>query len=75
MPDKVYPMPRGTVVVSDPEILGGTPVVKGTRVPAENILVEIVHGTSRFDIFRHYPSLPVDGIDAVLGWERAGKPL
>ncbi|WP_376088554.1 DUF433 domain-containing protein [Roseomonas sp. CCTCC AB2023176] len=75
MTDLPYPTVRGTIVVSDPEILSGTPVVKGTRVPAGNILAEIRHGTSRFDIFRHYPSLPVDGIDAVLAWERAGKPL
>jgi uncharacterized protein (DUF433 family) len=64
-----------SVVVSNPGILGGTPVILGTRVPADNILAEVLAGTSRLDIFCHYPSLPPDGIDAALAWERSGKPF
>lgn len=61
-------------VICDEQILGGTPVVAGTRVPAETVLAEIRTGKSRFDIFRAYPSLPTDGIDACLAWEKAGRP-
>lgn len=57
-------------VVSDPTILGGMPVVRGTRVPAETILAELRAGTSRAEIFRHYPSLPPDGVDACIAWDR-----
>jgi uncharacterized protein (DUF433 family) len=62
-------------VVSNPNILGGTPVVKGTRVPAETVLAEVHSGKNRFDIFRHYPSLPPDAIDACIEWEQKGKKL
>lgn len=63
-----------TLVICDDGILGGTPVVAGTRIPAETVLAEIRTGKSRFDIFRSYPSLPADGIDACLNWEKAGRP-
>jgi len=50
-PPGVYPCsvmkPMGTldsVVHGDPEILGGTPVFRGTRVPVKNILDYLVAG-------------------------------
>ncbi|CAA7612687.1 DUF433 domain-containing protein [Magnetospirillum sp. UT-4] len=61
-------------VVSVEGILGGVPVVRGTRIPADTILAELRSGRSRFEIFRSYPSLPPDGIDACLAWERDGRP-
>jgi uncharacterized protein (DUF433 family) len=30
-------MPRSSVIHSDPEVLGGTPVFVGTRVPLKNL--------------------------------------
>jgi uncharacterized protein (DUF433 family) len=60
-------------VVSDPEILGGNPVVEGTRVTVENVLAAVHAGQSRFTIFRHYPSLPPDGIDACIDWENGKR--
>jgi uncharacterized protein (DUF433 family) len=56
-------------VVSDPNILGGTPVVRGTRVPAETILAYLRAGYPRREIFTDYPTLPPDGIDAVIRWD------
>jgi uncharacterized protein (DUF433 family) len=64
-----------TKVVSNLDILGGMPVLSGTRIPAETVLAEIHAGKSRFDIFRHYPSLPLDGVEACLAWESAGRPV
>jgi uncharacterized protein (DUF433 family) len=61
-------------IVRNEGILSGTPVVSGTRVPAETVLAEVRAGSSRFEIFRHYPSLPLDGIEACLEWEKAGRP-
>jgi uncharacterized protein (DUF433 family) len=55
------------VVVSDPEILGGW------RVPAETIMKYIEDGYSRREIFEDYPTLPPDGIDAVLRWPEERK--
>lgn len=62
-------------IVSDPEILGGTPVIEGTRIPAGNILAELRAGTSKFDIFLGYPTLPVYSVEAVDEWDKAGRPL
>jgi uncharacterized protein (DUF433 family) len=55
-------------VTSNPEIMGGMPCVRGTRVPAATIVMELRAGSSDVDIFHHYPSLPIDGIDAVRRW-------
>ena len=55
-------------VHSNPDILGGMPCVRGTRVPAMTIVAYIRDGYSDFDIFRDYPSLPIDGIEAVRRW-------
>jgi uncharacterized protein (DUF433 family) len=62
-----------TRIVSDEHILGGTPVVEGTRVPADNVLAEVRAGKSRMEVFRHYPSLPTDAIEACLRWDEAGR--
>lgn len=61
-------------VVSDPLVMGGQPVVSGTRVPAATIMAYLQEGRSRLEIFEDYPTLPVDGIDAVIAWatERHG---
>lgn len=64
-----------TKIVCNDRILGGTPVVDGTRVPVDHVLAEIKHGKSRSEIFRHYPSLPLDAIEACMEWEKAGRPL
>jgi uncharacterized protein (DUF433 family) len=55
-------------VVRDPSIMSGDPVVRGTRVPAMTIVAYLRAGRSSRDIFEDYPTLPVDGIDAVIAW-------
>lgn len=45
------------LIVSDPEILEGTPVFKGTRVPVETLFVHLEKGIS-LDIFlEDFPSV------------------
>ena len=55
-------------VVSDPSIMSGEPVVRGTRIPAMTIVAYLRAGRTNREIFEDYPTLPVDGIDAVIGW-------
>jgi uncharacterized protein (DUF433 family) len=57
-------------VVTDPEILGGMPVIRGTRVPADTIAKMVEEGCSNFDILRHYPSIDLDGIRAAVDWAK-----
>src|SRR3990172_2179528 len=57
-PRGVRTMPTtATVVHSDPEILGGTPVFVGTRVPAQS-LFDYLEGGETLDEFLHqFPSV------------------
>jgi uncharacterized protein (DUF433 family) len=45
------------MVVEDPEILSGTPVIKGTRVPVHQIGALYDSGVPKGKILRSYPSL------------------
>jgi uncharacterized protein (DUF433 family) len=58
-------------VVSDPSVMDGVPVVRGTRIPAETILAYLRSGHTPQDIFEDYPTLPLDGIDVVVRWAEA----
>jgi uncharacterized protein (DUF433 family) len=51
MPDiRPVALPDGSVVHSDPEIMGGTPVFVGTRVPVQT-LIDHIHGGATLDEF------------------------
>lgn len=62
-------------VVSTPGILGGMPVVEGTRVPAANVMAEVKAGKSKCEIFESYPTLPLDGVEACIQWDRLEEEL
>ncbi len=59
-------------VVSDPSVMGGIPVVDGTRIPATTIAAYLAAGRGDREIFEDYPTLPVDGIEAVRRWQIEG---
>ncbi len=66
-------MKRRTVFHSDPEILGGTVVFKGTRVPLQN-LIDYIEGGYTLDVFLDdFPS--VTRRKAVKGLEEARSLL
>ncbi len=46
-----------TVVVRDPEILGGRPVFRGTRAPVEILFENLEDGLTIDEIVESYPSL------------------
>ena len=45
------------VIHSDPEILGGTPVFLGTRVPAKTLIDYLEAGRSVADFLDDFPSV------------------
>lgn len=45
------------VIVRDPNILGGRPVFRGTRVPVEVLFENLEDGLSLDEIIASYPSL------------------
>ena len=48
---------QGKVIHSDPEILGGTPVFVGTRVPVQNLIDYLEAGDSLEDFLNSFPSV------------------
>lgn len=60
----------GQVVHCDPEILGGTPVFVGTRVPVQS-LFDYLEGGETLDVFlRQFPSVQREQVIAVLDLAR-----
>lgn len=53
-------------ITSNPEILGGKPIIKGTRISVEFILELYASGASKDDILRSYPHLTEDDIQAAI---------
>ena len=56
----------GTRIVTDPAILGGKPVVRGTRISVEHILELIASGATVDDIARTYPALVKEDVIAAV---------
>jgi len=59
-----------TVVHSDPEILGGTPVFVGTRVPFQNLIDYLAAGDSLDEFLQQFPSVTREQAQASLGLAR-----
>lgn len=50
-------MPHQSVIVSDPEILGGTPCFRGTRVPVDSLIDYLEAGDSLDEFLDNFPSV------------------
>ena len=48
---------KSAVVASSPDVMGGTPVFAGTRVPIENLLDYLEGGESIEDFLEGFPSV------------------
>ena len=59
------------IIVRDPEVLGGRPVFRGTRVPIEVLFENLEDGVSIDEIVESYPSLNKDDLIACLEEARA----
>ena len=55
-----------SVVHSDPDILGGTPVFQGTRVPFRNLIDYLERGYSVEEFVDAFPSVSRDQVIAAL---------
>ena len=55
-------------IVANPEILGGKPIVEGTRLSVEHILGLLASGMSNQEIISDYPELSEESIRAVLAY-------
>ena len=52
------------LIVSDPSIMMGKPVIAGTRIPVELILEKIAAGETIAQLLEEYPRLTEEGVQA-----------
>ncbi len=64
----IIPSQIEDIVVSDQEVLGGTPCFIGTRVPLTTFLDHVEAGYSPDRFLRGYSSVQRDHAKAVLEW-------
>ena len=57
---------KSDVIFSDRDIMGGTPVFKGTRVPIKNLIDYLAGGDSLDTFIEHFPSVSKDDAVSVL---------
>ena len=58
-------------IVSDPRILGGKPVVEGTRISVEQLLGLLAKGMTVESICASYPVLVPEDVRGALAWAQA----
>ena len=55
----------------DPEICGGEPVIKGTRVTLRTILASLAQGATEEQILSDFPTVNADALRAVIAFAAA----
>jgi uncharacterized protein (DUF433 family) len=65
-PAEVVVLDPAGVVVSDPEIAGGEPIFRGTRVPVATLFAYLQEGVGLAEILAEFPTLDRDDVLTVL---------
>jgi uncharacterized protein (DUF433 family) len=58
-------------IVRNPQICGGEPVLKGTRVTLRTVLASLAQGDSVEDILEDFPSLKPEDVRAAIAFAAA----
>jgi uncharacterized protein (DUF433 family) len=53
-------------ITTNPRVMVGKPVVKGTRIPVENVVAYLANNPDMADLLDAYPELTVDDVKACL---------
>jgi uncharacterized protein (DUF433 family) len=73
-----YRVARDNTIVVDEEILGGTPVLRGTRMTVYSVLGRVQHGDTIDDILADNPDLAREALEAAVTYARThplmGRP-
>ncbi len=59
-------MDASEIVSSDPEIVSGAVVFKGTRVPVEMLFINLAGGMSIAQFVDNFPTVEIDQVEAFL---------
>ena len=65
---------RERYIVSDENILGGTPIIAGTRIPVYSILARMKEGETLDELCEDNPDIPREAIEAAAIYARS-NPL
>jgi len=57
---------KKSVITSDPEVMGGTPVFRGTRVPVQTLVDYLEAGDSISEFLKGFPTVSREQVVAVL---------
>ena len=60
-------------IVSDPKVLTGKPVIKGTRIAVEFVVGLFAEGWSVDELLRNYPQLTLDDLRSALQYAAAAQ--
>jgi len=55
-------------IVRDPNVCGGAPVIKGTRVTVRTVLASLAEGASVEAIVQDFPTLSPEAVRAVIAF-------
>lgn len=58
-------------IIRDPQVCGGEPVLKGTRVTLRTVLASLAQGDSAEDILNDFPSLKPEDVRAAIAFAAA----
>ena len=58
-------------IITDPDILVGKPVVRGTRIPVELVLEYLAHTPNFDELFADYPRLTMEDVQACFAYAQA----
>jgi uncharacterized protein (DUF433 family) len=58
-------------IITNPGILAGKPIVRGTRIPVELVLGHLAQNPNLTDFFAAFPRLTVDDVKACLAYAQA----
>jgi len=55
-------------ITTNPDVMVGKPVVKGTRIPVELVVAHLANNPDLNDLFAAYPELTVEDVKACLAY-------
>ena len=55
-------------ITTNPAVMVGKPVVKGTRIPVERVVAHLANNPDLNDLFAAYPELTVEDVKACLAY-------
>jgi uncharacterized protein (DUF433 family) len=58
------------MIVSNPEICGGRPTIRGTRLTVELVLEHLAAGYTETEMLDNFPTLTKDGMKACFNYAR-----